>query len=177
MLLASILIFIEDGFPIFFKQRRIGKNKEIFTIYKIRTMKNNTPELGTHQINKNFLLKVGRFIRAIKLDEFPQLVNVIKGEINLVGPRPGLENQYLLKEERDKRSIFDVKPGITGLSQILGYDMSNPQKLAEIDMNYIEKRTNYLNFLILLGTFFPLIKNYLVNKIGVSKNLKVIKNV
>ena len=105
MVFASLLIFVEDGLPIFFRQERLGKNKKIFTIYKIRTMKNDAPQLGTHAVSKNFLLKIGKFIRKIKLDEFPQLINVVIGDINLVGPRPGLVTQEILSSERDKKNI------------------------------------------------------------------------
>ena len=114
MAFASLLIFFEDGLPIFFKQERLGKNKKIFTIYKIRTMKNDAPQLGTHAVSKSFLLKIGKLIRKIKLDEFPQLINVIIGDINLVGPRPGLVTQKMLLSERERKNIFKINPGILG---------------------------------------------------------------
>ena len=177
MVFASLLIFVEDGLPIFFRQERLGKNKKIFTIYKIRTMKNDAPQLGTHAVNKNFLLKIGKFIRKIKLDEFPQLINVIIGDINLVGPRPGLVTQEILSSERDKRNIFNIKPGITGLAQILGYDMSNPKKLSEIDMIYMKKKSKYVDFMILLGTFFSKYRNQVASKLGVHVNTERNENV
>lgn len=142
LLCISFLILFEDGLPILFKQERIGKNKKIFTIYKIRTMKNNAPQLGTHAVSESFFLKIGKFIRKIKLDEFPQLINVIIGDINLVGPRPGLVTQKILLEERDKNNVFNIKPGVTGLAQILGYDMSNPKKLSKIDNIYMKNQSN-----------------------------------
>ena len=172
MLFASLLIFVEDGLPIFFRQERLGKNKKIFTIYKIRTMKNDTPQLGTHAVSKNFLLTIGKFVRKIKLDEFPQLINVIIGDINLVGPRPGLVTQEILSSERDKKNIFNMKPGITGLAQILGYDMSNPKKLSEIDMIYMKKKSKYVDFMILLGTFFSKYRNQIASKLDVHVNIK-----
>ena len=177
MVFASLLIFVEDGLPIFFRQERLGKNKKIFTIYKIRTMKNDAPQLGTHAVSKNFLLKIGKFIRKIKLDEFPQLINVIIGDINLVGPRPGLVTQEILSSERDKKNIFNMKPGITGLAQILGYDMSNPKKLSEIDMIYMKKKSKYVDFMILLGTFFSKYRNQIASKLGVYVNTERNKNV
>ena len=158
---AAIAIFIEDGMPIFFIQERIGKNKLIFKIFKLRTLKLEAPNIGTHELDQKYKLKSGKLIRKIKLDEFPQLINVLKGEINLVGPRPGLVSQINLMESREAKRIFDVKPGITGLSQVLGYDMSNPKKLAEIDKIYIEKKSVLIDFLILLGTFSPYPKKYL----------------
>ena len=177
MVFASLLIFVEDGLPIFFRQERLGKNKKIFTIYKIRTMKNDAPQLGTHAVSKNFLLKIGKFIRKIKLDEFPQLINVIIGDINLVGPRPGLVTQEILSSERDKRNIFNLKPGITGLAQLLGYDMSNPKKLSEIDMIYMKKKSKYVDFMILLGTFFSKYRNQVASKLGVHVNTERNENV
>tara|TARA_A100001011_G_scaffold59595_1_gene59184 strand:+ start:7423 stop:7923 length:501 start_codon:yes stop_codon:yes gene_type:complete len=162
---------LEDGFPVFFSQKRIGKSKTIFTMFKIRTMQKNTPELGTHDLDKVFQLKTGKIIRAIKLDEFPQLINVLKGELNLVGPRPGLENQIELMDERIALDIYAVKPGITGISQILGYNMSNPKKLAKVDKIFVENQSVTLKILILLGTFFKYPRKYLSNmyKIEIQK--------
>ncbi len=167
---SALLIIFEDGLPIFFTQERIGLNKKIFKIYKIRTMKKNAPQLGTHEVKSNFLLSSGNLIRALKLDEFPQLLNVVLGHINLVGPRPGLEVQTLLLKEREDRHIFNIKPGVTGLSQILGYDMSDPKKLSEVDMIYMKNKTMFLDFLILIGTFFSKVRNIVSIKIGVPVN-------
>jgi O-antigen biosynthesis protein WbqP len=166
--IISFFIYLEDGWPIFFKQKRLGINKEEFMIFKIRTMKKNTPELGTHDVDKSFQLRLGKVIRAIKLDELPQLINVLKGDINLVGPRPGLVTQDDLQKERYKRNIFIVKPGITGLAQILGYDMSDPAKLAEIDRIYIDNQTIHLNTLILLGTFISSFRDKISMKLGIE---------
>lgn len=168
LIIISFFIYSEDGWPILFKQKRLGVNKEEFTIFKIRTMRKNTPELGTHDIDKSFQLRIGKIIRAIKLDELPQLINVLKGDINLVGPRPGLVTQDDLQKERCKRNIFIVKPGITGLAQILGYDMSDPAKLAEIDRIYIDHQTIYLNTLILLGTFISSFRDKISTKLGIE---------
>ena len=177
MAFASLLIFFEDGLPIFFKQERLGRNKKIFTIYKIRTMKNDAPQLGTHSVNKSFLLKIGKLIRKIKLDEFPQLINVIIGDINLVGPRPGLVSQQVLLSERERKNIFKINPGITGLSQILGYDMSNPEKLSEVDLIYMKNKSKYVDLMILLGTFFSKYRNQIALKLGVNLNVKRDENV
>ena len=177
MVFASLLIFIEDGLPIFFRQERLGKNKKIFIIYKIRTMKNDAPQLGTHAVSKNFLLTIGKFIRKIKLDEFPQLINVIIGDINLVGPRPGLVTQEILSSERDKKNIFNIKPGVTGLAQILGYDMSNPKKLSEVDLIYMKNKSKYVDLIILLGTFFSKYRNQIASKLGVYVNTERNENV
>lgn len=177
MAFASLLIFFEDGLPIFFKQERLGKNKKIFTIYKIRTMKNDAPQLGTHAVGKGFLLKIGKLIRKIKLDEFPQLINVIIGDINLVGPRPGLVTQKMLLSERERKNIFKINPGITGLAQILGYDMSNPKKLSEVDLIYMNNKSKYVDLMILLGTFFSKYRNQIASKLRVYVNTERNENV
>jgi O-antigen biosynthesis protein WbqP len=169
--LCCIFIFIEDGLPFFFKQERIGLYQKNFTIYKIRTLKKSAPQVGTHELEESFKLKAGKIIRTMKLDEFPQLLNVIKGELNLVGPRPGLISQIKLKESRERLGIFEFTPGITGLSQILGYDMSNPDKLAAVDKIYIQNHTMALDMILLLGTFISAPRDYLALKFNIP-NLK-----
>ena len=153
IILALILVFIEDGYPMIFSQSRLGKDKILFNIYKIRTMKKNTPNKGTHHISKDHYLFFGAFFRKTKIDELPQIINYLSGHINLVGPRPGLENQKQLTYAREKNNIFNIKPGITGISQVLGYDMSNPKKLAEIDKIYLNKKSLKLNLIIFISTF------------------------
>lgn len=163
---AAIAIIIEDGMPILFIQKRIGKNQSIFKIIKIRTLKTEAPNIGTHQLENEYKLKCGKLIRKIKLDEFPQLINVLKGDINLIGPRPGLVSQIDLMQNRSAKGIYEIKPGITGLSQVLGYDMSDPAKLAEIDKIYIQKQSLYIDLLILISTFIPFTKKYLIEIIS-----------
>jgi len=163
---AAIAIIIEDGMPVLFIQERIGKNQSIFNIIKIRTLKIGAPNIGTHQLENKYKLKCGKLIRKIKLDEFPQLINVLKGDINLIGPRPGLVSQIDLTQNRNAKGIYEIKPGITGLSQVLGYDMSDPAKLAEIDKIYIQKQSLYVDFLILISTFMPFTKKYLIKMIS-----------
>jgi O-antigen biosynthesis protein WbqP len=161
LFLAALGLLLEDGLPVLFVQDRIGQNKKIFKIIKIRTLKTSTPQTGTHELKPMHRLKVGVIIRKIKLDEFPQLLNVIKGDINLVGPRPGLPNQELLLEFRSGREVFNIKPGITGLAQVMGYDMSNPKKLSEVDELYVRNESLKIDALILLATFINLPKRYL----------------
>jgi O-antigen biosynthesis protein WbqP len=164
LIISSLLLFLEDGLPFFFKQERVGLDGKLFIIYKIRTMRKNSPQVGTHILGEKFTLKIGKIIRKIKLDEFPQLINVIKGDLNLIGPRPGLPNQEDLYNARLKKNIFNMKPGISGLSQVLGYDMSHPNKLAEIDGIYMQYRSLYLDFIILVATFFESPRKYLRRK-------------
>ncbi|MDC1361310.1 sugar transferase [Gammaproteobacteria bacterium] len=168
MVIASLLICLEDGFPVFFKQKRIGLNKQIFTIYKIRTLKRNAPQVGTHEIEDRYKLTIGRIVRALKLDEFPQLWNVIRGDLNLIGPRPGLESQLALEEARMVQGVFDAKPGITGLAQVLGYDMSTPERLAEVDKLYVNHKSIKLNTIIFLGTFLKYPRTYLASMLNIS---------
>ena len=168
--IASFAVFLEDGFPFFFKQKRIGLNQKIFTIYKVRTLKKNAPQVGTHELKNDFQLKTGRIIRKFKLDESPQLFNVLRGDINLIGPRPGLTSQTKLEDIRSLNGIHKIKPGITGLAQILGYDMSNPQTLAEIDLIYINNKSFKIDMLILIGTFVNMPRNYLKNKFDIANS-------
>ena len=152
--ISAFLILLEDGRPVFFIQKRIGKDLKIFNIYKLRTMYKTTPSLGTHEVDKSNYLKIGSFLRLTKVDELPQLINFIKGELLLIGPRPGLETQLKLKEERLKRNVFSFIPGISGLGQVLGYDMSDPVKLSKIDALYISNKNFELDLKILIATFF-----------------------
>ena len=145
-----ILCFIESGKPIFV-QVRVGKDLRPFHLYKFRTMLINTPSLSSHLINSKSVTKIGKFIRLLKIDELPQLFNVIKGEMSLIGPRPCLYNQEKLVKERKKNNVFSVKPGITGLAQIKGIDMSMPENLAKIDAFMISNlnHKNYFKYLLL----------------------------
>ncbi len=157
IILSSLLVLIEDGFPVLFMQDRLGLNKKIFTIYKIRSMYKETPNLGTHEVSNIQYLKVGHFIRKFKIDELPQVINYIRGDINLIGPRPGLPNQSELLKKREQNNVFHIKPGITGFAQVLGYDMSNPGVLANIDELYIKRKSFKLDLMIFIATF---IKSY-----------------
>tara|TARA_B100000780_G_C20994615_1_gene397823 strand:- start:473 stop:892 length:420 start_codon:yes stop_codon:yes gene_type:complete len=116
-------------------------------------MHNETPNLGTHEVSTDNYLKTGSFLRKLKIDELPQILNYLKGDLNLIGPRPGLPSQSKLKEIRLAKDIFDVKPGITGLSQVLGYDMEDPLTLSKVDNIYIKKRNIRIDLLIFLATF------------------------
>ena len=154
IVLSLLLIFIEDGFPLFFRQDRLGFDKKVFKIYKIRTMYNDTPSMGTHDVSDSNYLKTGHILRKLKIDELPQVINFIKGDINLIGPRPGLPNQKELTRCRNKNKIFKIVPGISGLAQVLGYDMSNPSLLAKIDKLYIERKSVKLDLIIFIATFY-----------------------
>jgi len=141
--IAVLYICVEREQPLF-KQKRIGLQQREFTIYKIRTMRSDTQEIDTHRVSEKSVTKIGGFLRKYKLDELPQLFNVLIGDMSLVGPRPCLVSQHELIKERRALNIFDVRPGITGLSQIEGIDMSDPIKLAESDSLYV-KDISFLN--------------------------------
>ncbi len=136
-LVLYIIGLFDTGSPLFL-QKRVGKNKQPFTLIKFRTMRKDTQSVATHLANKNAVTKYGGFLRRTKLDELPQLLNVVKGDMSLVGARPNLFSQIELIEERDKRDIYNHRPGITGLAQINDIDMSTPQLLAETDSGMYE---------------------------------------
>lgn len=146
ILLLPLFLFLyviglfDTGSPLF-KQQRVGKNKKPFTLIKFRTMRKDTAQVATHLANKNAVTKYGAFLRRTKLDELPQLLNVVKGDMSLVGARPNLFNQTELIEERDKRGVYNHTPGITGLAQINEIDMSTPTLLAETDAKMLEDLT------------------------------------
>jgi len=150
IIITFFICFLETRKPIFI-QKRVGKYKKSFNLFKFRTMYLDTPSLASHLVNKKSVTKFGRILRLVKIDELPQLFNVIKGEMSLVGPRPCLTNQEELIFYRNKYNIFDVNPGITGLAQIKGIDMSEPEKLTQVDSYMINNLNsiNYFKYLIL----------------------------
>ena len=143
-LLILLIGLLDTGSPIFL-QKRVGLNLEIFLLVKFRTMKLNTLSLGTHLVDKSNITFYGYYLRKFKLDELPQLWNVLKGDMSLVGPRPCLLNQKKLISERKKRKVFKVKPGITGLAQISKITMKTPTLLAKTDLKMINQM-NLLNY-------------------------------
>jgi O-antigen biosynthesis protein WbqP len=151
MMLLFIIGLFDTGSPLFF-QHRVGKNKKSFTLIKFRTMRPQTQSVATHLINKSAITSFGSFLRKSKLDELPQLINVFFGDMSLVGPRPNLFNQEELIEERDKRGVYIVRPGITGLAQIKEIDMSTPKLLAETDLKMIQELTLLRYFSFILAT-------------------------
>ncbi|GAB56988.1 sugar transferase [Glaciecola punicea ACAM 611] len=150
MLILYVIGLFDTGSPIF-SQARVGLHKKEFTLYKFRTMNVNTASMASHLADANAITKFGRFLRKTKLDELPQLYNVIKGEMSLVGPRPGLFNQTELTQARDEHLVYKVRPGITGLAQINQIDMSTPNKLAEVDGEMIRMMSirNYFKYIFL----------------------------
>lgn len=140
LLVLTLVGLFDTGSPIF-RQVRVGRYQQPFTLVKFRTMKMDTASVATHLASSASITRFGHFLRKTKLDELPQLWNVLKGDMSLVGPRPGLFNQEELTEERAKRGVFDVRPGITGLAQVSEIDMSTPALLAETDQKMIRSLT------------------------------------
>lgn len=143
-----------DSASPFFLQKRVGMNQKIFLLFKFRTMKLNTRDQGTHLTDFSQITKYGHFLRKFKLDEFPQLLNVLLGNMSLVGPRPCLFNQKKLISERKKRGVYKVRPGITGLAQISGINMKTPTLLAKTDQKMIKNMSLYKYFYYILKTIF-----------------------
>jgi O-antigen biosynthesis protein WbqP len=154
-LIIAIAIIFEDGFPIFFKQQRVGINYTFFHIYKFRSMKKNTPNVATHLLTnpEQFLLKLGKFIRKTSLDELPNLINIIKGEMVFVGPRPALYNQDDLMALRVAAGIDKLKPGITGWAQINGRDEISIEAKVALERDYLEKKSLLFDLTIIVKTF------------------------
>ena len=164
-LLVAIAILVEDGFPVFFNQKRVGINYSFFNIYKFRSMKKNTPNVATHLLTNHdqYLLKMGKFIRKTSLDELPNLINIIKGEMVFVGPRPALYNQDDLMQFRVATGVSKLKPGITGWAQINGRDEISIPKKVQLEQEYLYKKSLLFDFEIIIKT----ITNVLFSK-GVS---------
>jgi O-antigen biosynthesis protein WbqP len=148
ILLILVIGLFDTGSPIF-KQERVGRNKVPFKLFKFRSMYVNTKSVATHLASSTSITAFGKFLRSSKLDELPQLFNVLIGDMSLVGPRPNLFNQEELMEEREKRGVYKVRPGITGLAQIQKIDMSTPEKLAVTDEIMIKdlNSQNYFKYI------------------------------
>lgn len=148
--ILTVIGLLDTGSPIF-RQERVGRNKRPFTLVKYRTMKLDTVSVASHLASTSSITTFGHFLRRTKLDELPQLWNVLKGEMSLVGPRPGLFNQEELTEARERYGVFLVRPGITGLSQVNEIDMSTPEVLAKMDAKMIEEMSlsNYFKYIIM----------------------------
>ena len=148
--LLYVVGWFDTGSPLF-RQQRVGRHQKPFVLVKFRTMRPETASVATHLADASAVTPLGRFLRRTKLDELPQLWNVLKGEMSLVGPRPCLFNQTELIAERSQRGVFNVRPGITGLAQIQGIDMSTPQLLAETDAQMLQQMNvrAYFNYIFL----------------------------
>ena len=158
-IVCSLIILINDGFPILFMQKKLGKNHEPFYQYKFRTMKKNTPQKPTELFEKKdvekYILKFGHLMRRFSIDEFPQLINIIKGDMKFIGPRPCMsENEEVIKTLRESKNIHSLSPGITGWAQVNGRDLNSFEMKVELDEYYFKNRSVFLDIKILFKTFF-----------------------
>lgn len=153
ILIIAIVLFFEHGKPLFI-QTRVGRNQAQFRLVKFRSMSPKAANLPTHEVSVDLITKTGKFIRATKLDELPQLWNVFKGEMSLVGPRPCLPTQEELINERQALGVFKLRPGITGPAQVKNIDMSTPQKLAHEDSQMVDNLTlgSYVKYVLMTVT-------------------------
>jgi len=152
MILVWVCIRSTSKGPGLFVQTRLGKDQKPFKCYKFRTMDDGTPDVGTHEAVTSSITPIGKFLRKTKIDELPQIINIVRNELSLVGPRPCLPNQVELTNQRAAFGVFKIKPGITGLSQINNIDMSTPTKLAECDFLYIAQRGLLSDIKIIIAT-------------------------
>lgn len=159
-IIIAVLIKMDDPGPIFFRQKRLGVNKTYFNILKFRTMKTNTPkDCPTHLLSDPdfWITPVGRFLRKTSLDEIPQIINILRGEMSIIGPRPCLWNQYDLITERDKYGANDIMPGLTGWAQVNGRDELPIHIKAKLDGEYVEKMNLSFDIEIFFKTIFSVL--------------------
>ena len=161
-LFLAIWIKFDSKGPVFFKQKRMGRDRTFFQIYKFRTMLAETPDdMPTHLLEApdTFITKSGKFLRKTSLDELPQLINILKGEMAIIGPRPALWNQEDLADERDKYGANDVLPGLTGWAQINGRDELPIDVKAQLDGEYIQNMGFWFDLRCFFGTFLSILKS------------------
>ena len=160
LILVAIAIVLNNGFPILFKQKRVGKNNAHFWIYKFRTMKRDTPDIATHLLedSASFYTSIGLFLRKFSLDELPQLFNIVKGDMIFIGPRPALYNQDDLIELRTHAGVHLLMPGLTGWAQVNGRDELSIKKKVEMDEFYLKNKSLWLDMKILFTTVFRVLK-------------------
>jgi O-antigen biosynthesis protein WbqP len=152
LLIIIIAIRLQSPGSAIFAQIRVGKHGRPFTCYKLRTMYSGTASVPTHEVPASSVTPLGERLRRFKIDELPQLWNVLAGDMSLVGPRPCLRSQIELVEARRKLGVLDVRPGITGLAQVNGVDMSDPNRLAEIDAQYVRTQSLAGDFRLIMAT-------------------------
>jgi O-antigen biosynthesis protein WbqP len=160
-IVVALAIFIEDGSPIFFKQKRVGVNYSFFNIYKFRSMKKNTPNVATHLLENpaSYLLRIGGVLRKLSLDELPNLMNIIKGEMVFVGPRPALYNQDDLMALRVAAGVDKLKPGITGWAQINGRDEISIEEKVGLEKEYLLRKSFWFDVVIVVKTFTSVLRS------------------
>lgn len=162
LLILAVIIKLDSKGPVFFKQKRVGKNKKHFYILKFRTMRTDTPsDMPTHMLEnpEMFITKSGKFLRKTSMDEFPQIINIFKGEMSIIGPRPALWNQYDLIEERDRYRVNDLVPGLTGWAQVNGRDELTIEVKARFDGEYVERMSFGFDCKCFFGTIVSVLRS------------------
>jgi len=155
-LIVSLLIIISDGFPIIYIQKNYGKNNKKFYLYKFRTMKQGAPEVPTEKFRnpEKYILKIGKILRKFSIDELPQLLNIIQGEMSFIGPRPSMvNNEEIVKNLREKKGVHKLSPGITGWAQVNGRDLNSFEEKVELDYYYLLNKSLWLDLKIIFMTF------------------------
>lgn len=160
MIFIALVIKADSKGPILFTQKRVGKDGKLFNIYKFRTMKIDTPNVSTEDLGNPaaYITEVGKFLRKTSLDELPQLFNILKGDMSIVGPRPALYNQYNLIAMRDELGISSIRPGLTGYAQVMGRDLITDEKKVEYDYIYLKNSNIFFDLKIIWFTVFSVIK-------------------
>lgn len=160
-IIVSLVILFEDGLPIFFKQKRVGINYTFFNIFKFRSMKKETPNVATHLLDnpEQYLLKIGSLIRKLSLDELPNLINILKGDMVFVGPRPALYNQDDLMKMRIEVGVDKLKPGLTGWAQVNGRDEIALKEKVALEKEYKDRKSFWFDLKILMLTFAKVLKS------------------
>ena len=177
-LFIMLVIKLDSKGPIFFRQKRVGIHKKHFYILKFRTMRIDTPkDVPTHQLTdpEHYITKAGKFLRKTSLDELPQILNILKGDMSIIGPRPALWNQYDLIEERDKYGANDVMPGLTGWAQINGRDELEIPVKAKLDGEYVEKMSFFFDTKCFIGTILSVMKHEGVVEGGTGRLKRIVR--
>ncbi len=165
-LIVSVGVMISDGTPILFRQKRVGKNNELFEIYKFRTMRKGTENVASNDLEDadSKITKFGRILRATSIDELPQLFNILNGTMSLIGPRPLIPEETEIRELRNKYNVYSVRPGITGWAQVNGRDNVSAEKKALLDKEYVEKQSLMFDIKIFFMTIHQVLRREGVNE-------------
>ena len=165
-LIVSVGVLISDGSPVFFRQNRVGKNNELFEIYKFRTMKRGTENVASNDLSDADvkITRLGKILRATSIDELPQLLNILNGSMSLIGPRPLIPEETRIRELREKYNVYSVRPGITGWAQVNGRDNVSAEKKALLDKEYVEKQSLMLDIKIFFMTIHQVLCRKDVNE-------------
>ena len=165
-LIVSVCILISDGSPVFFRQKRVGKNNELFEIYKFRTMKRGTENVASNDLSDANvkITKFGKILRATSIDELPQLLNILNGTMSLIGPRPLIPEETKIRELRQEYNVYSVRPGITGWAQVNGRDNVSAEKKALLDKEYVEKQSLMFDIKIFFMTIHQVLCRKDVNE-------------